>query len=282
MYAENDELHIEKGFMDFDSFYKAYKPHQKKPMAIHFRITTHGETDEENTHPFRVGKNLAFIHNGIISNVDCSTDKTRSDTYHFNTKLLSPIYKRDSRFIYKEHFKDLIRSYIGHSKLVFLNNKGHHTIVNEKMGVWDEGVWYSNTSYRPYKVTQPAVNTNKRIHPYKPVTTFKQGSRVTITHSVLGGAGVIEYFSGGVMVGVLRDGDLTPSLVPMACIALEEKQYKFVVGDWVVRNGQNTIMIVSAITKDKVWVQHLDDETLDATGVTMCISEDKLNLWVGY
>lgn len=235
MYAENDTLHVEKGFMDFDSFYAAYKPHEDKPIAVHFRITTHGDTDVANTHPFQVGNNLAFIHNGIINAVD-RPDKTKSDTYWFNQKILVPVYKRDSRFIFKEHFKELIKEYIGYSKLVFLNNKGHHTIVNENKGVWDEGVWYSNTSYK--------VQQRQRIAPAKEEKKqelFTAGSRVKIEYEfnkANNGFGEVKYFGNGQMVGVQMDGQQAIRLIHMSFIhPIEEiaapNVYKK--DDWVVK-----------------------------------------------
>lgn len=246
MYAENDTLFIEKGFIDFDSFYAAYKPHEEKPIAVHFRITTHGDTDVANTHPFRVGANLAFIHNGIINAVD-RPDKTKSDTYWFNQKILVPVYKRDSRFIFKEHFKELVKEYIGHSKLVFLNNKGHHTIVNEDKGVWDEGVWYSNTSYKPRQVQQQrqqAGAERQRIAPFtdkkdeKKQEVFTIGQRVKIEYEfnkANNGLGVVDHFTGGQMVGIKMDGQQAIRLIHISFIYPIETENTFSKDDWVVK-----------------------------------------------
>lgn len=263
-YAEDDQLHIVKGLMTFDSFYEAYKPHKDKAAILHFRITTHGDTNVDNTHPFQVGKNLAVIHNGIIGRVDRSSDLTRSDTYHFNTKYLSQFYKRDSRFAFKEHYADLIKEYIGQSKLVFINNKGHHQIINEKAGTWDEGVWYSNTSFRPYKPpakVQVPANTPTDNRRRTPSNVFTQGSRVNVTHALKKGVGTIAYFTGGSMVGVLLDGEQQSSLFPMSCIELV-KQQKFLVNDWVVRTTdlkKENLGCVTGTSKDKVWVEWLSE-----------------------
>ena len=250
--------------MTFDEFYDAYKPHKDKAAAIHFRITTHGDTDAENTHPFQVGTNLAFIHNGIISRVDRKQDLTRSDTYHFNTKYLSQFYRRDSRFIFKDHFKDLIKEYIGHSKLVFLNNKGHHTIVNEQMGHWDEGVWYSNNSYKkwalPVKKAQATTPNRSGV--------FTQGSRVIINHPRIHAKGTILHFTGGLQVGVLVDGDTQTSLFPMSCLSpYIEMPIKFSTNDWVVRVGdknEDALGCVTGTSKDRVWVEWLNEPTAES------------------
>lgn len=263
MYAEDNQLHIEKGFMTYEDFLEAYTPHETKAIAVHFRITTHGDTDEGNTHPFRVGSNLGFIHNGIINNVDCSADKTRSDTYHFNTKFLAPFYKRDSRFIFKEHFKDVIKSYIGYSKLVFLNNKGHHTIVNEDKGVWDEGVWYSNTSYRPFVAKVPAVKQSGYVKttPMKDtIRSFQVGTRVTIEGGGYTGTGYIRYFNGGLMAGVFIPGDNEVTLVPLQYLSIAPEYVPYQTGDWVVKKGgdMDAIYTVTGVSKHTLWIQPLN------------------------
>lgn len=240
-YAENDQLHIEKGFMTFDSFYEAYKPHEEKAAIVHFRIKTHGDVDQDNTHPFQVGKHLAFIHNGVISRVNRDEDKSKSDTYWFNQKLLVPIYKKDSRFIFKDHFKELIQEYIGGSKLVFLNNKGHHTIVNEKAGHWKDGVWYSNHSYEPRKAITPytprqSVNSSAFSHgTYVQVRTTKE-------------KGFVEYFGNGLMIGVKMDDSNITRMVHASLLDVVPTN-EFEVGDWIVRkdNPDNVGEIVGLL-----------------------------------
>ena len=146
MYAEDGQLHAEKGFFTFDSFYDAYQPHQDKKVAVHFRIKTHGEVNKENCHPFEVSPTLGLMHNGMI---DIEEDhKEYSDTWHFNEKIIKPMYYDTHGFLKKPYNITLIKKFIGFSKLVFLNAKGVHTIVNPERGVWDGGVWYSNTSYK--------------------------------------------------------------------------------------------------------------------------------------
>lgn len=269
-YAENDKLTIHKGLMTFDAFTKAFKEHKEKAAIIHFRITTHGDTDEYNTHPFEVGKNLAMIHNGVINAVDRKEDLTKSDTYHFNTQILNPLYKRDSRFIFKNHFKELIKHYIGYSKLVFINNKGHFQIINEQAGTWDEGVWYSNTSYKPRsyiqsKKSQAITKTSTNTRDVTPQEIFTQGSRVSINLHNKKGKGTIMHFTGGLMVGVKVDGEQQPSLIPMAALELlhDNTRYgnEFEVGDWVTRvdRPEPDLYEVTGTAKHTVWIQQLDD-----------------------
>lgn len=255
MYAEDGELYIKKGFMTYEDFFKEYKEHETKPCAVHFRIATHGSTDQENTHPFRVGNNLGFIHNGIINNVDCSTDKTKSDTNHFNTKYLSQFYKRDSRFIFKEHFKDVIKSYIGFSKLVFLNNKGHHTIINEDKGVWENGIWYSNISFRPVvrKKIQALPQTAEKEG------VFRAGTRVKVAYKGQELVGYIRYFTNGLSVGVYMQDSKQVEVVPMSLLTIcPDKTYA--TDDWVIKiKGDPSIIYrVTGTSKNKVWIKAIN------------------------
>ena len=148
MYVEKKELKILKGFFTFDEFWDAYEPHQEKLAVIHFRIKTHGPVAVENCHPFVVNNGLGFIHNGIISGYG-SID--HSDTRDFNAKVLQPLVaKYGNNVLFQPAMKALIEARIGYSKFVFLDRHGNANIFNEDKGVWDNGVWYSNTSYRPY------------------------------------------------------------------------------------------------------------------------------------
>jgi hypothetical protein len=268
--------------MDFDSFYAAYKPHEDKPMAVHFRIKTHGNLDQENTHPFQVGRNLAFIHNGVIQAVD-RPDKTKSDTYWFNQKILVPVYKRDSRFIFKDHFKELIKEYIGWSKLVFLNNKGHYTIINEDKGNWDEGVWYSNSSYKqPRQSSKKIVPFTEQAAPNQQ-EVFAVGSRVEIKYDYNkqnNGFGVVEYFTGGGMIGVKMDGQEAPKLIHMSFIHLAPKTNPFKIDDWVVRKDGNGDEIgeVQGIVGDSCMIKWIEPTGLFG-GALHVVSASKLEYW---
>lgn len=151
-YPHKGKVIIEKGFMTFDAFWDAIEPHMDKPMAIHFRWSTHGLVDESNCHPFAITDSLAMIHNGVISGVEI-TDKDKSDTRTFVDDYVKPIHKGNSKFIYSDYGNRTLQACIGSgSKLVFINKKGNHVIVNEQAGEWQDGIWYSNKSHQEIKV----------------------------------------------------------------------------------------------------------------------------------
>ena len=158
-----------KKYMKFEEFYTAYERAIKiapdSPFIIHFRIGTHGEKTTFNCHPFWVKKDLVFIHNGIISGV--GTDKRMSDTQLFNEKILKQLPKGWER---NNAICHLIQGFVGMSKLIFLNLDGDYMIINEKQGDWVDGIWYSNTSYKPrsysrsystYRLPEKTTNTRR-------------------------------------------------------------------------------------------------------------------------
>lgn len=151
MYVENKQLQIIKGLMTFEAFKLAYEPHREAACVLHFRIKTHGKTNEENTHPFLIDKGLGMVHNGILSTVDTTSDQTMSDTYHFTQTHLHRFRRDNKRFYLNPVYKTILESFIGYSKLIFMDNQGNVEIFNESKGVWDSGCWFSNTSYKTYE-----------------------------------------------------------------------------------------------------------------------------------
>lgn len=166
MYAEDGVLHVQKGFMTFKSFLEAYEPHKSKGGVLHFRIKTHGALNEINTHPFIVDDNLAFVHNGVISDFGC---KDFSDTWHFNENVIKLIREQFSNFLSVKPIKELIGKRIGWSKLAFLDNLGNTTIINEDKGeMSSDGVWFSNNSWNREPFVWEPPKPKVKHKPYIP------------------------------------------------------------------------------------------------------------------
>jgi predicted glutamine amidotransferase len=148
IYISKGQLVTFKEMTNFDKFYKEYikqrKANKQSNFVLHFRIATSGKIDRANCHPFNVNKNLAFVHNGMISIQQLNNNV--SDTYTFNELILK---KLPSTFLNNHAILDLIENYIGYSKLIFLDNENNPSILNEHLGHWDEeDNWYSNNSYQ--------------------------------------------------------------------------------------------------------------------------------------
>jgi len=191
MYAENKKLHIEKGFFSFQTFYDAFKKHENKQAVVHFRIKTHGKIDTANCHPFAVNNAIGFVHNGVISGYG---DADFSDTVRFNEKILRPLVSKWGNLaLFQDPIIELLEGRIGYSKLVFLDRHGNHKIMNEHKGVWDDGIWYSNDSYKPY--VAPVTSWYNTKYDWKSNVT-------TIKPKALPKAKVVEV---GAMVELLED-----------------------------------------------------------------------------
>lgn len=176
MYNHEDRLRVKKGFFDFDKFYDSYSQSTAgKKAVIHFRIKTHGAIDMQNCHPFRVTDSLAFAHNGIISNIK-TPNKDKSDTWHFNENVLKPLANITTDFFGNSAITELLRGYIGSSKLVFLDKENTVYILNEHMGEWHDGCWYSNSSYKIPKITHFPATNHRPYKDQKALPFIKKGN----------------------------------------------------------------------------------------------------------
>lgn len=158
-YIDGDTMYIKK-YMKFEDFYKDYKEVENKSnMLIHFRIATHGKVEIDNCHPFWLNHRMALVHNGVISGY--GDRDTKSDTRDFIDKVIGNI---SWKLMKNPSYRELVGKCIGYSKFAILDISGDYWIINEDKGVWDDGVWYSNTSYKPKKsvsyTTYPSSTTS--------------------------------------------------------------------------------------------------------------------------
>ena len=160
MYVENGKVHIEKGFMKYKSFAKKLDELERRldmtktPVVMHFRITTHGGTKPENTHPFPITDSVGALrklngvydigvaHNGIIH---ITPRAGISDTMEYIASQLAPLKRALPRFYENKHAMQLVKNAI-ESKMAFLTKEGKIYTVGDF--VEDNGVLYSNTSFQ--------------------------------------------------------------------------------------------------------------------------------------
>lgn len=159
-------VQVEKGFMSFDKFLNAIQKLAEThdmtalPLVMHFRITTHGGTCPELTHPFPVTSSrgalrklkstapVGVAHNGIIHSVTPAKDM--SDTSEYIATQLAPLHKALPKFWENPHALELIKNGIG-SKMAILSADGSITTVGEFNE--DNGMLYSNYSWTPRRWT---------------------------------------------------------------------------------------------------------------------------------
>lgn len=124
---------------------------------FHARYTTHGSTNKSNCHPFRVGgdPNIVLGHNGILP-VDVPKGDDRSDTRLFAEDILPEFIE----WLDDPDGFDQLEDWAGGSKLAIfsLDPRLKHGvyIVNEQLGHWDNGAWWSNHSYKGYSFSSPS------------------------------------------------------------------------------------------------------------------------------
>lgn len=150
MYAGDNKLHIVKGLMCFNAFYKTYRAQENKlntDYIIHFRIGTAGKNNQANCHPFKINENVGFAHNGILNCVNIPTKSSKSDTAVFCEEFLQKLTKD---FLFNSTILEVLEviAFSENSKFVFMDNFGFVCISNEVAGVWDSGIWYSNDGYK--------------------------------------------------------------------------------------------------------------------------------------
>ena len=177
MSLEGNEIKINKGFMTWKSFKKAYKKMNftdKDTFLLHFRIATHGNIDKNTCHPFPISDNeldlkattintqFAFAHNGIINLID--EKDSLSDSMLFVKDILSQL-KEDDIYNNKTIQKMIQLSSSG-SKLMLWSVK-HGVLLT---GKWENvnDIYFSNTTY------QKAVYTSRLVDhkPYNYLTDY--------------------------------------------------------------------------------------------------------------
>ena len=146
-YIKDGKLFVAKGFFTFEEFWENYEPLEEKASLIHFRVGTSGGNNGENCHPWRVTKDLVFIHNGVISSID-RENQAWSDTGNYCENVLKPLTECFPEWWKQPEFKWMMENAIGSgNKVVLLGVDGSKLILNEKAGEWKDDVWFSNTSY---------------------------------------------------------------------------------------------------------------------------------------
>ena len=118
-------------------------------VVFHSRWATHGEYGLFNVHPFKVTENSVMAHNGILpSKYLPNKGERRSDTRLFVDRVAKDAVSHNG--VPSRRMAKRIAEEIGYgNKLVFLGVGPVARIVNAWAGEWVNGVWYSNTGFKP-------------------------------------------------------------------------------------------------------------------------------------
>lgn len=164
--TKDGRVRILKGFMTWESFWSAFEKFSGKEdfenrgVLMHFRIATHGGTNQECTHPFPLCADIGIMqktdiitdyaveHNGIISLTSTEASKPgvkASDTMKFIELYMSKLATNKGWFENESNW-ELIYDLAG-SKIACLAGDGR--IMSTAGFTKDEdGNYYSNTSYK--------------------------------------------------------------------------------------------------------------------------------------
>lgn len=134
------------------AYHASTRLYPESPFLVHFRLGTSGVRDLTNVHPFSVGdeNNCYMAHNGVLN---VKTRDTLSDTQVFARDWLTQM---PADWLDNDVLVTLVEEFIGSDKMAFLRfreGRPWYDILNERLGEWEEGIWYSNDTYEPYSGT---------------------------------------------------------------------------------------------------------------------------------
>lgn len=127
-------------------------------VIFHMRLKTHGKVIPSLCHPFRIlhksrhGKDLFFMHNGVLSGYGNSLSYGQSDTTNFKDKILIPLLTRNPNALDDpDIWRELNRMTSG-SRLIFLDSNG--VVKRTSETAWNNryGLTLSNTYMLPSEV----------------------------------------------------------------------------------------------------------------------------------
>lgn len=172
---DNPILKTWKSLDDFDGMWDRYTTVRDAGgiVAVHFRKTSVGDTNEANLHPFMYGdrNDFAFMHNGTIKPLERIAKKLDdgiSDTRLFQKDIFNQL---PIGWIGTPSLYSMVYNFIGRSRLLFMDAGGNWTIMNAHIGHWwpddhkgknaKRHVWFSNTKHKHYIQTgkEPRIIT---------------------------------------------------------------------------------------------------------------------------
>lgn len=174
MWPDGERVNIRKGFMTWPDFLEALDDVtssidvEETPMALHFRIATHGAVVPGCCHPFAVKNSfekmrmaeicaeVGFMHNGTLSGLE--TDDATSDSMAFAKSVLVPLKAMCDDFLDDKRALRVIENSTQGSRFLLMAKDGRV----RTFGQWvpDDGIYYSNRNFVPRFAYEPSLFDN--------------------------------------------------------------------------------------------------------------------------
>lgn len=151
------------------------------PFIAHLRMATHGAVNTAMLHPFELGSDMWFMHNGIVDYPAALTDDPDdSDTCVFVAKVLKPLMELSadpSALIRSDSFRYLLESHLGSQNRAVIMDRAGYVIYNPTRWhvIQSTGLHVSNTYAwadpyaKPLPVhTWPKKQASLLCHQYEP------------------------------------------------------------------------------------------------------------------
>lgn len=147
MYGDGRKLHVIKlPTPDRKEVFHLYDTYIKGRAAVlHFRMRTHGDINDQNTHPYRVTDDVWMAHNGVLRTGN-DANPAMSDTWHLIEGWIRPLLVESPGLLYTRQFQEMLGAFIGSSnKLAFADRKGRIVVINSTAGIVHANTWFSNS-----------------------------------------------------------------------------------------------------------------------------------------
>lgn len=134
-------------------------------VIFHMRYKTHGKIIPGLSHPFRIlhksrhGKDLFFMHNGVLGGFGNNLNYGQSDTTVFKDKILVPLLTRNPDALDDPETMAALNKLTSGSRLIFLDSEGKTWFTGESS--WNEryGLKLSNDYMLPYESRPTQMST---------------------------------------------------------------------------------------------------------------------------
>ena len=267
-----------------EAFIRVRAEHRDSYALFHSRITTDGATTLDNCHPFIVGDDprTVLAHNGILPK-SARPGKTdaRSDTRILAEELIPRgVFGHLGQRRARRRLAQWTLSEGYGNKLVILTTDPRYGrnayVINEHLGEWSDGVWWSNSSYRPYRYTYSTWSPRKTSHSRTLYTAERADTHIEMwddlyTYGVIGQS---EWLSGITDVYAKVDTWIPWSDLPIPPLKLRMEM-------WNLRTKEGSPLSVGPVGSETL---SEDDETGIATRgkCRLCGDPQGQNLVTGF